>query len=213
MGEDVRSLLERARSGDRDAFGELVRSYQRRVYMTAYRMTGNHDDANDVAQDAFIRAYRGLSRFDARSDFFTWLYRILVNVALNHLRQRRRRRSVSIDEVVLPAPLSEEVGDDPRRALELKQMVVEIGQALDLLPDTQRATLVLVILEGLPYKEAGEILECSEGTVAWRVHEARKQLRERLGKYLDGSVEPDDTVQAEPTGEAARREEHRERNG
>lgn len=206
MGEDVRSLLERARSGDRDAFGKLVRSYQRRVYMTAYRMMGNHDDANDVAQDAFIRAYHGLSRFDARSDFFTWLYRILINVALNHLRQQRRRRSVSIDEVVLPAPLSEEVGDDPRRALELKQMVVEIGQALDLLPDTQRATLVLVILEGLPYREAAEILECSEGTVAWRVHEARKQLRQRLGKYLGDSEDPDEPAQTGSPGDQKRRE-------
>jgi RNA polymerase sigma-70 factor (ECF subfamily) len=204
MGDDVRSILERARRGDRDAFGQLVLSYQRRVYMTAYRMMGNHDDANDVAQDAFIRAYRGIARFDARSDFFTWLYRILVNVALNHLRQRRRRRTVSIDEVALPAPLAEEAGDDPRRALELKRMVFEIGQALETLPVTLRATLVLVILEGLPYREAAEILDCSEGTVAWRVHEARKLLHDPLGKFLTGSDEnendndglPGDTTKA-----------------
>jgi len=204
MGDDVRSILERARKGDRDAFGKLVQSYQRRVYMTAYRMMGNHDDASDVVQDAFIRAYRGISRFDGRSDFFTWLYRILVNVALNHLRQRRRRRSVAIEEVVLPPPQAEEAGDDPRRALELKRMVYEIGRALDMLPATQRATLVLVILEGLPYREAAEILECSEGTVAWRVHEARRLLRDPLGKFLTDSEEdendndglPGDTTKA-----------------
>lgn len=190
MGDDVRSILERARRGDRDAFGKLVLSYQRRVYMTAYRMMGNHDDASDVAQDAFIRAYRGIASFDARSDFFTWLYRILVNVALNHLRQRRRRRTVAFEEVVLPAPLAEEAGDDPRRALELKRMMFEIGQALETLPVTLRATLVLVILEGLPYREAAEILDCSEGTVAWRVHEARKLLRDPLGKFL---TDPEET--------------------
>jgi RNA polymerase sigma factor (sigma-70 family) len=204
MGDDVRSILERARRGDRDAFGKLVLSYQRRVYMTAYRMMGNHDDASDVAQDAFIRAYRGIASFDARSDFFTWLYRILVNVALNHLRQRRRRRTVAFEDVVLPAPLAEASGDDPRRALELKRMMFEIGQALETLPVTLRATLVLVILEGLPYREAAEILDCSEGTVAWRVHEARKLLRDPLGKFLTDSEEtendndglPGDTTKA-----------------
>jgi len=184
MGDDVRPILERAQAGDREAFGQLVRSYHRRVYMTAYRVMGNHDDANDVVQDSFVRAMRGLSAFDMRSDFFTWLYRIVINVALNHLRQRRRRRTVSLDQVPLPPNLAREAEQSPGRALELKRMVAEIGEALDELPDTLRATLVLVVLEGVPYRDAAEILDCSEGTVAWRVHEARQRLTGRLGKYL-----------------------------
>jgi RNA polymerase sigma-70 factor (ECF subfamily) len=189
MGDDVRLVLERARRGDRAAFGELVRSYHRRVYMTAYRMMGNHDDANDVAQDAFIRAFRGLPSFDARSEFFTWLYRIVINVALNHLRRKKRRRTLSIEEVQLPEELRREAGDDPRKALDLKRMVQEVGQALEALPETLRATVVLVILEGMPYRDAAKVLECSEGTVAWRVHEARQKLRGHLGRFLEGKQE------------------------
>jgi RNA polymerase sigma-70 factor, ECF subfamily len=184
MGDDVRSTVERARRGDRAAFGALVRSYQRRVYMTALRLLGNHDDASDVAQESFIRAFRGLGSFDGRSDFFTWLYRIVVNVALNHLRRVRRQRSVSLEDVQLPEPLLQQAGDDPRRVLEMKQMVLEIDAALAELSDALRATVVLVALEGMPYREAAAILECSEGTVAWRMHEARQKLRQRLGKYL-----------------------------
>ena len=184
MGDDVRSLIERARSGDRAAFGSLVRSYQRRVYMTALRLTGSHDDAKDVAQESFIRAYRALAGFDGRSDFFTWLYRIVVNVGLNQLRRVRRQRCVSLEEVTLPEALLQQSGDDPRRLLELKQMVRDIREALDELPETLRATVVLVVMEGIPYREAAELLECSEGTVAWRMHEARQKLRARLGKYL-----------------------------
>jgi RNA polymerase sigma-70 factor (ECF subfamily) len=159
--------------------------------MTAFRMMGNHDDASDVTQDAFVRAYRGLPDFDARSDFFTWLYRIVVNVSLNHLRQGRRRKVVSIDDVALPAGLQREAAADPRRALELKRMALDIHRALDDLPETLRATVVLVILEGMPYREAAEILECSEGTVAWRVHEARQKLRNHLGRHLVGAGEND----------------------
>lgn len=191
MGDDVRSIVERAREGDREAFGQLVKSYQRRVYMTAFRMVGNYDDANDVAQEAFIRAYRGLESFDFRSDFFTWLYRIVINVSLNHLRRSKRKRGISLQEAILPEPLRQQAGDDPRKVLEIKQMMVSAFQALDQLPDTQRATVVLVLMEGLRYREAAEILECSEGTVAWRMHEARKKLAERLGKHLDRTLKDD----------------------
>jgi RNA polymerase sigma-70 factor, ECF subfamily len=185
MAEDTRPDVERARRGDREAFGRLVKRYQRRVFMTAYRMTGSHDDSNDVAQEAFIRAYRALGSFDGKCDFFTWLYRIVVNVALNHLRRGRKHATVPIEEVELPEETTRLAGPDPKRALELKRMVRDIGIALDELPDTLRATVVLVIMEQMPYREAAEILECSEGTVAWRIHEARQKLKARLGEYLD----------------------------
>lgn len=185
MAQDLRALVQRARSGDRAAFGQLVRKYQRRVYATAFRMTGSHADADDVAQEALIRAYRGLSGFNLQSDFFTWLYRIVINVSLNHLRRSSRRRTLSVDDVTLPEQVEKTAGGDPGRQLELKQMTLDIGKALDELPDSLRATVVLVIFEGMPYKDAAEILECSEGTVAWRVHEARKKLRVPLARYLE----------------------------
>jgi RNA polymerase sigma-70 factor, ECF subfamily len=184
MAEDIRPDIEKARNGDRGAFGVLVRKYQRRVYMTAYRMMGNHDDANDVAQEAFIRAFRGMSGFNARSDFFTWLYRIVINVSLNHLRKASKQRTVSMDDVQLPEPMSQAATSNPRKTVELRRKVAEVEQALETLPETLRATVVLVILEGMSYREAAEVLECSEGTVGWRVHEARKKLRDRLGKHL-----------------------------
>ena len=189
MAEDIRPDIEKARNGDRGAFGKLVRRYQRRVYMTAYRMMGNHDDANDVAQEAFIRAFRGMGGFNARSDFFTWLYRIVVNVSLNHLRKARKHRTVSMDDVVLPEPLSQQAATDPSRSADLRRMVVDVENVLGTLPETLRATVVLVILDGMSYREAAEVLECSEGTVGWRVHEARQKLRERLGKYLGAAKE------------------------
>jgi RNA polymerase sigma-70 factor (ECF subfamily) len=204
MADDARAVIDRARRGDREAFGSLVRRHQRRVYMTALRMTGCHDDAHDVAQEAFVRAYSRLASFDGRSDFFTWLYRIVVNVALNHLRKARRQRTVPLEEVVLPEPLAKQAGNDPRRALELKRLVQKLDAALqEALTPTLRATLVLVIMDGLPYRDAAAILDCSEGTVAWRVHEARQKLREALGQSLVDSVDAQEK-QAENKDELSR---------
>lgn len=185
MAEDIGKDLQSARAGDRAAFGRLVKRYQRRVYVTAYRMTGNPDDAADVAQDAFIRAFRKLDTFDQRSDFFTWLYRVVMNVALNHLRRVRRHPTASLEEVEIPVDLCPEGPPDPARQLELKRQVADVQAALDELPDTLRATVVLVILEGMSYKDAAAVLECSDGTVGWRVHEARQKLQARLRGYLE----------------------------
>ena len=204
MGNEVRSVLARAKAGDREAFGELVRSTQRRVFMTALRIMGNEDDARDVTQDAFVRAFRGLGSFDGRSEFFTWLYRIVVNVALNHQRRTRRQRSVSLDDVELPALVQERAGSDPRQELELKRVVLEARQALDELTPVLRATMVLVVMEGRPYREAATILDCSEGTVAWRVHEARQKLRERLSRHLKGWEPKEEHELSGDTAEALR---------
>lgn len=207
MTDDLRSAVERARRGDRQAFGQLVRHYQRRVYRTAYRMLGNHHDADDAAQEAFVRAYRGIGSFDTRSNFFTWIYRIVVNVALNQLRSRKRRPQVvydaeAIERIVLPEGLEQQAAGDPRKALELKRMVVDIGAALDELSESLRITLVLVVFDGLSYREAAEILDCSEGTVAWRVHEARGKLRERLLGYLSEGPREDESSPERARGTA-----------
>ena len=178
MTADDRPLIDRAQRGDAAAFGELVRKYQRRVYSTAFHMTGNHGDADDVAQDAFVRAYRAIKTYDGRADFFTWLYRIVVNVALNALRARKH---------IFPSadPAGEDGGKpDPRPSpvvqLEGKELVAHVVRALASLPDTIRITLVLATLEDLSYRQIAETLEIPEGTVAWRINQGRKLLRKKL---------------------------------
>jgi RNA polymerase sigma-70 factor, ECF subfamily len=171
---DDRPLIDRAKSGDGAAFGELVRKYQRRVYSTAFHMTGNHGDADDVAQEAFLRAYRAIGTFDGRADFFTWLYRIVVNTSLNALRARKN--TVPSAEPKDGADPSE----NPVRAAEGRELVAQVVRALGELPETLRITLILVTLEDMPYKQVAETLGIPEGTVAWRVNQARKVLRKKL---------------------------------
>jgi RNA polymerase sigma-70 factor, ECF subfamily len=192
--QEIKTAVEDARQGDREAFGKLVRHYQRRVFLCAMRVVLNEEDANDVAQEAFVRAYRAIDRFDGRSEFFTWLYRIVVNVALNHRRANKRKPTVSLDSGasgVLSAALKQQAAGNTQREAELRQAVGDVRHALGELPDSLRATVALVIFDGLSYAETAKVLEVSQGTVAWRVHEARKRLRQILEKHLDG-VEVDD---------------------
>lgn len=193
MSGDDADVLTRAKRGDRSAFSALVRKYQRRVHATALHITGNLHDADDVAQDTFIRAYRGLPGFDERSEFFTWLYRITVNTALNHLRKHKRTDEIARAgqakveaEGGLPENPDAEVRT-PREWLEINQSYRRVLEEVWALSPSLRVTLVLATVEGKAYREIAELLEVPEGTVAWRINEARKQLRERLGTDDDGS--------------------------
>ena len=178
--------LDRARQGDRDAFGRLVRRHQRRVYAAALHILGNHSDADDATQEAFVRAYRGLATFDGRADFFTWIYRIAVNTALNALRSGKRGVALSQRGGTEAAHIGgrpEALGQDvPTPALQAQQ-VGEVARVLDAvaqLSPALRVTIVLATIEELPHKQIAEILEIPEGTVAWRVNEARRLLKLRL---------------------------------
>lgn len=178
--------LDRARQGDRDAFGRLVQRYQRRVYAAALHITGNHSDADDVAQEAFVRAYRGLATFDGRADFFTWLYRITINTALNALRTDKRGSALqqkSGTEAAHVGGRPEALGQEASTPAQSAQTTAEVRRVLDAiatLSTSLRVTLVLATIEELPHKQIAEILEIPEGTVAWRVNEARRLLRQRL---------------------------------
>lgn len=186
MAEDESDLLTRARGGDRSAFGALVRLYQRRVYAAALHVTGNHADAEDVAQETFVRAYRGLASFDGRADFFTWLYRIAINTALNRLRSGRRTRALAdagAAEVAQLGGKPEDLGTPryaPDEQAALTQEVRTTLEAVAALSPTLRVTLLLATVEGLSHKQIAAVLDVPEGTVAWRVNEARRLLRERL---------------------------------
>lgn len=181
--------LDRARQGDREAFGRLVRRHQRRVYAAALHILGNHSDADDVAQETFVRAYKGLATFDGRADFFTWLYRITVNTALNALRSDKRgaalqQRGHAEASHVGGRPESlGQGGLTPAQKVNQASEVTRVLEAVAGLSAPLRVTLVLATVEELPHKQIAEMLEIPEGTVAWRVNEARRLLKLKLAAH------------------------------
>lgn len=178
-----RELVESAQSGDVRAYGVLVERYQRRIYRLAAHMLKSPADADDVTQETFVRAYKALARFDGRSEPFTWIYRIAINLSLNVLRARRvRRHTTTDDDPRLEAQLVERRPGyaDPAGDSADREVFATLAEAMDSLSDTLRTTLVLVCVDGQSHADAARILGCPEGTVAWRVHEARRKLRERL---------------------------------
>jgi len=178
--------LDRARQGDRDAFGRLVRRHQRRVYAAALHILGSHSDADDATQEALVRAYRGLTTFDGRADFSTWLYRITVNTALNALRSGKRGAALSQRGGVESAHIGgrpEALGQSALTPAQQAQQTGEVARVLEAvaqLSPALRVTIVLATIEELPHKQIAEILDIPEGTVAWRVNEARRLLKLRL---------------------------------
>ena len=171
-------LVQRAKRGDGRAFDELVRRYRARIYALCLHLTGSKSDADDITQEVFVRAYRKLETFEGRSEFFTWLYRIAMNRAFNARRDGARRRTADLDDPRVQAAVQVDASGDPRRQAELRQRYARLVTALDELSPTLKAAVVLVALQGLSHEEAGVILDCPPGTIAWRIHEARKQLRE-----------------------------------
>jgi RNA polymerase sigma-70 factor (ECF subfamily) len=177
-----------ALAGDRDAFGELVTRYQDRLFNSLVRMVGSHDDAADAVQDAFVQAFTKLESFRGAAQFYTWLYRIAMNVALS--RRRRRRPMASVDQA------KESVGDEPLDAAEgpedvvLSQERVEhVQAALADLGDEHRQILVLREIEGFAYEEIADVLELPVGTVRSRIFRARAQLKEKLGRMWGEETE------------------------
>ncbi len=180
------ALVAGAQEGRVEAFMELARRFQERIYRTVLGMTRNQEDANDLTQDTFMYAYRAIGSFKQRSSFYTWVYRIAVNLTLNHLKKRSRekgREDYEDNAAVLAkadyASLSPE-GGSLRKELRSK-----LDQAIEALPPAYRATFNLVVSQGLSHGQAAGILGCSENTVSWRMHKARKMLQAGLGPYLD----------------------------
>jgi RNA polymerase sigma-70 factor (ECF subfamily) len=178
-------LVGRAKQGDLGAFSELVRRHRERVYRTIIRFTRNHGDADDLAQETFLRAYREIRRFREKAEFSTWLYRIAVNLSLNHLkRQKREMGRREFDESFAdrePAP-----GFSPESASGSAELQARLGDAVDSLPPAYRTSFVLVVYEGMSHGQAARVLGCSENTVSWRLHKARKMLQARLRPLLGG---------------------------
>ena len=182
---DDHDLVDAARRGDREAFRTLFERYHRRAYALAFGVLRHQDDAMDVVQDAFIKAHRYLDKFEGNSSFYTWLYRIVMNLAIDHLRKHRRVKPVELDESKVDesgdeALLPRILGANPGRALMDKQIRARIDQALSELSDNHRAVLVMRELEGLSYEEMAQAMECSKGTIMSRLFHARRNMQKRL---------------------------------
>jgi RNA polymerase sigma-70 factor, ECF subfamily len=182
-------LVAAARSGDIGAFEALVRRYDRNVFRIAQHITQNREDAEDVVQDAFLKAYQNLGQFQGQSKFYTWLVRIAVNEALMRLRRRRPDRMVSIDEDVQTEEdsIPREIADwspNPEQRYSQAELKEILGKTIQGLPPSFRTVFVLRDVEGLSTEETAAALDLSVPAVKSRLLRARLQLRERLNKYF-----------------------------
>lgn len=186
-----RELVDAARGGEAEAFGAIVRRHQKRIFRLTSHLLRSSAEAEDVTQETFVRAYGALSRFDGRSEPFTWIYRIAVNLSLNAIRSRKTtRNSAPPDDPAVEGLLFESrgAGTTPADATQDRQLALALIDGLGELSETLRTTLIMVGIDGLSHAEAGKILGCPEGTIAWRVHEARRKLR----SYLAGRGHKED---------------------
>jgi RNA polymerase sigma-70 factor (ECF subfamily) len=182
-------LVKKARRGDLEAYDELVRRYQERIYGTIYHMTSNHEDANDLAQESFIKAFHALRSFKGGSSFYTWLYRIAVNKTINHLKQRKNRIHMSLNDLDfntehdpdLVALISEKT---PQRDINLMELQEKLNEAMLKLSEPHRLVVIMHDVQGMPHDEIAKVMDCNIGTVRSRLFYARQQLQALLSDYL-----------------------------
>ena len=180
-------LVKLARQGDRDAFRELVERYQRKIYGVLLGMLHDHDAAWEVAQETFIRAMGSLDQFKGDASFYTWLYRIAVNLAIDHQRRERRRPSVEATDEVLERDGSraeQQRREDPLLQVQNRELGERVRAAIDELTPDHRAVILLREVEGLSYDDIAKVMQCAKGTVMSRLHYARKKLQAALKDEL-----------------------------
>ncbi|KPL19210.1 MAG: hypothetical protein AMJ92_04160 [candidate division Zixibacteria bacterium SM23_81] len=178
-------LIRGVKEGRRECFDQLVLRHQRRVYAITRQMTSHHQDADDLAQEAFLAAYRAMERFDERQSFSAYLCRIAINLSINHLRRRKRWLKIWTKS-------REEAGDrtmggkavSPQKQLEQKELLSRLEKAMDALPAHQKAVLVLKVHQEMSYQDIAQTLKISLGTVMSRLHRARRHLRSQLEDLL-----------------------------
>jgi len=192
MNEEEKDLVLRAKEGDLQAFEKLVQAYDKRVLSLAYQLLGNTQDAEDVYQDAFMRAYNNIKRFRFESDFYTWLYRIVVNCALSYRKKRSRQRHQSIDASGDKEQSWQWTPVDPKASpdtlvgnLELRE---QINSNVDKLPLMQRVVFSLRFFQDFKIKDIAKIIGCTEGTVKNYLFRSTQKMRKQLNPYLKGST-------------------------
>jgi RNA polymerase sigma factor (sigma-70 family) len=189
---DDLTLVQQAQAGDAAAFDELVRRYQRQIYGVVYHMTSHHEDASDLAQEAFVKAWQALKSFKGDSSFFTWIYRIAVNRTLNHLKTRKFRESkhrFSINDLDAEAENHPDMvalvaHNTPRRDLALVELQERLNEAMAQLSENHRLVVTLHDIQGLPHEAIAQIMNCNTATVRTRLFYARQQLQGILSDYL-----------------------------
>jgi len=183
MSYDEAELISRCQQGDQDALKEIFDRYQIKVYRIAYGVVRHREDALDIVQEVFIKLYRSIRNFKGKSNFYTYLYRMAMNTAIDHTRKREKIPPVSLDgeDAFQPAEDPEKGAD---RILLKKELEGELKAAMEKLPSDQKAVILLREVEGLSYQEIAEVTECSIGTVMSRLHYARKKLQEYLKDYV-----------------------------
>ena len=189
--EDI-LLIERAAQGDHTAFRRLVEKHQRRTYSIAFGIMRNHEQAMDVAQDAFIKVYGRLSGFEGKARFTTWLYRIVTNLCIDRKRSQKRKAEVDYDDTRAHDPDAAVRGptlatvylDDPARAYDRRELREHMGRALDTLSEDHREILLMREVEGLSYEEIAQTLDIAKGTVMSRLFHARKKFQTAILPYL-----------------------------
>lgn len=186
-------LVERAQAGDRDAFRELVEKYQRRVYSICYGMLKNPDDSLDVSQEVFVKVFRYLEKFNGESTFYTWLYRIAVNMCIDFIRKNSRMRVVDYDDGIARIESMDDGGDNilpstlglnPDKVYGRKELRQKMLEALETLSENHRTILIMREVDGLSYDELAEVLNISKGTVMSRLYHARRYYQDALREYL-----------------------------
>src|SRR2546423_1909816 len=183
------ALVRGAQKGDGAAYDELIRRYQERIYATVYHMTSNHEDANDLAQETFIKGFQALKSFKGDSSFYTWIYRIAVNKTINFLKQRKNRTHMSLNDIDFNAENDPDlvalISDrTPRRDVGLSELQEKLNEAMQKLSPVHRLVVTLHDVQGLSHEEIGKIIDCNIGTVRSRLFYARQQLQAYLSDYL-----------------------------
>ena len=193
MDEDKKNedteLVALAQKGSTNSFNKLVDKYHSRIYSLTYQMTSNREDAEDLTQEIFIKAFEALPRFKGRSSFYTWLYRIGINKTINYRKKRNRNRPLSIDAMDQDITYDEvyaelDSKDSPLRHIGLNELQVKLNEAMQRLSLKHRTVVVMHDIEGIPHDEIAKIVGVSVGTIRSRLFYARRQLQADLGEYI-----------------------------
>lgn len=184
------ALVAHVLEGDIQAFDQLLLKYKEKLYGVIYNMTSNHEDTNDLLMEVFDKAFRSLASFKGESSFYTWLYRIAMNRAINHLhKNKKNRNNLSLNEIDEDEGHARELFDssaiaNPSQQVDLKELQKKLNESLQKLSEEHRAVVVLFDIEGLSHADISRVLNCSEGTVRSRLHYAHKQLQKLLEPFL-----------------------------
>jgi RNA polymerase sigma-70 factor (ECF subfamily) len=189
IGPDDEELVLKSQQGDVRAFDELVERYHGKIYSLTYNMTSNREDAEDLAQEVFVKAFEALPRFKGNSSFYTWLYRIAVNKTINYRKKRNRKRALSLDQFDQEIKLDDVYHDltakgSPLRSISLSELQEKLNEALQHLSEKHRTVVVMHDMQGIPHEEIAKVVKASVGTVRSRLFYARRQMQTELTEFM-----------------------------